>query len=70
MATHLIHFPDPEQHKKAIRVLHEVPLSSLGIPGYQFVVSDEHIEALKRAGIRFVDRTKVIPNGSATPVQP
>jgi hypothetical protein len=69
MATHLIQFPDKGEHKKAIRVLLEVPVERLGLPGLKMVVSDEHIEALKKAQIHFVDLTKV-PGHAATSVQP
>jgi hypothetical protein len=69
ITTHVIQFPDKEQYKHAIMALLEVPISRVGIPGLKMVVSDAHIEALKRANITFTDITKVIPNGS-TPVQP
>ena len=38
------------------------------IPGLKMVVSDEHIQALQRAKVDFVDITKRVPNDSA-PVQ-
>ena len=49
-------------------VLLEVPVSRVGLPDYKMVVGDDHIQALQRAAIDFVDLTKVVPNGS-TPVQ-
>ena len=70
MATHVIQFRDKEQHKKAIVVLMDVPVTRSGLPDMKMVVSDEHIQALQRANIDFVDITKRVgPNGSA-PVQP
>jgi hypothetical protein len=70
MATHVIQFRDKEQHKQAIMVLLDVPVSRMGLPDLKMVVSDEHIQALKRANVEFVDITKRVgPNGS-TPVQP
>ena len=69
MATHVIQFRDKEKHKQAIMVLLEVPLSRMGLPDYKMVVGDEHILALKRANVDFIDITKVVPNGS-TLVQP
>jgi hypothetical protein len=68
MATHVIQFADQEKYKQAIMVLLEVPVSRMGIPGLKMVVSDEHIQALKRANVAFVDLTKASPNVSA-PVQ-
>jgi hypothetical protein len=68
MATHVIQFRDKEKYKQAIMVLLDVPVSRVGLPDYKMVVSDDHIQALKRAAIDFVDLTKVVPHGS-TPVQ-
>jgi hypothetical protein len=68
MATHVIQFRDPEKYKQAIMALLDVPASRMGLPDYKMVVSDDHIQALKRAQIDFLDLTKFIPNG-ATPVQ-
>lgn len=69
MATHVIQFGDEEKYKQAIMVLLEVPVSRVGIPDLKMVVSDEHIQALKRACVDFVDLTKVVRNGT-TPIQP
>jgi hypothetical protein len=49
-------------------VLLEVPVVRTGLPDLKMVVSEEHIQALERAGIDHVDLTRVIPNGSM-PVQ-
>jgi len=69
MATHVIQFRDEDRYREAIMVLMEVPVSRSGIPGLKMVVSEEHIQALKRASVDFVDITKRVgPNGSA-PVQ-
>jgi hypothetical protein len=65
MATHVIQFRDQEDYKQAIMVLLEVPVSRMGIPDPKMVVSDEHIQALKRANVEFVDITKRVgPNGT------
>lgn len=70
MATHVIQFPDEEKYTQAIMVLLDVPVSRSAIPGLKMIVSDEHVQALKRANVEFVDITKrVNPHGSA-PVQP
>jgi hypothetical protein len=69
MATHVIQFRDKEQYGEAIMVLLNVPVTRSGIPGLKMIVSDEHIQALLRAKVDFVDITKRVPNGS-TPVQP
>ncbi len=58
MATHVIQFADEEKYKQAIMVLLDVPLSRTGIPGLKMIVSDEHVQALKRANVEFVDITK------------
>ncbi|MGH7174321.1 MAG: hypothetical protein ACRELG_28985 [Gemmataceae bacterium] len=69
MATHVIQFRDKEQYKQAIMALLEVPVTRLGIPGLKMIVSEEHIQALKRANIEFVDITKRVGPNGATPVQ-
>jgi hypothetical protein len=70
VATHVIQFGDKEEHKQAILVLLEVPVSRVGIPDLKMVVSDEHFQALKRANIKFVDLTKRVNSNGSTPVQP
>lgn len=55
---HLIHFPDPEQHKRAIRALLDVPVPRVGLPDYQMVVTNEHIRALQQSKINFVYLSK------------
>jgi len=50
----------------------QVPrLESLGLPGLQMVVEDEHIAALEREKISFTDLSKTTANGKKkTPVRP
>jgi hypothetical protein len=56
---HLIRFPNKAEHKRAIRALLEVPvLESLGLPGLQMVVMDEHIRALEAAKVSFTHLSK------------
>jgi hypothetical protein len=69
MATHVIQFRDKEEYKEAIMALLDVPVSRMGIPGLKMIVSEEHIDALKRANVEYQDITKWVPNGT-TPVQP
>ena len=69
MATHVIQFRDKEHYKQAIMALLDVPVSRVGIPGLKMVVSEEHIEALKRANVEYDDITKWVPRDT-TPVQP
>jgi hypothetical protein len=58
-AMHLIRFPNKKEHKRAIMALLEVPrVESLGLPGYQMVVTDEHIQALERAKVAFTYPSK------------
>jgi len=68
---HLIRFPNKKAHKQAIMALLEVPgVESLGLPGFQMVVTDEHIESLERAKVAFTYLSKTAPNGKIpTPVQ-
>lgn len=70
MATHVIQFQDKEKYKQAIMALLEVPVSRVGIPGLKMVVSEEHIQALKRANVEYVDITKRVGPDGSTPVQP
>jgi hypothetical protein len=60
---HLIRFPNKAEHKRAIRALLEVPrLESLGLPGLQMVVMDEHIRALEAANVVFKYLSKPFSN--------
>lgn len=70
MATHVIQFRDEEKYKQAIMVLLDVPVMRSAIPGLKMIVSDEHVQALKRANVEFVDITKRVGPNGATPVQP
>jgi hypothetical protein len=70
MATHVIQFRDEEKYKQAIMVLLDVPVTRSAIPGLKMIVSDEHIQALKRANVDFADITKRVGPNGATPVQP
>jgi hypothetical protein len=68
---HLIRFPTKKEHKRALMALLEVYRESLGLPDYQMVVTDEHIQALERAKVPFTYLSGTAPNGtSAAPVQP
>jgi hypothetical protein len=63
-AMHLIRFPNKKEHKRGIMALLEVPrLESLGLPDFQMVVTDEHIQALERAKVAFRYLSKTAPNG-------
>lgn len=70
-AMHLIRFPNKAQHKRAIMALLEVSrIESLGLPDFQMVVTDEHIQALNGAQVTFTYLSKTSPNGTtATPIQ-
>jgi hypothetical protein len=70
MATHVIQFRDEEKYKQAIMALLEVPVVRSAIPGLKMIVSDAHIEALKRANVEFTDITKRVGRDGTTPVQP
>lgn len=68
---HLITFPSKKEHKRAIMALLEVPrLEYLGLPDYQMVVTEEHIQALERAKISFTYLSRTAPDGTnSTSVQ-
>jgi hypothetical protein len=70
-AMHLIRFRTKKEHKRAIMALLEVPRAeSLGLPDYQMVVTDEHIQALERAKVPFTYLSKPAANGKlTTPIQ-
>ena len=70
MATHVIQFRDEEKYKQAIMVLLDVPVSRMGIPGLKMVVSEEHIQALKRANVDFADITKRLSPRAQRPFNP
>ncbi|HTU89657.1 MAG TPA: hypothetical protein VMF69_06130 [Gemmataceae bacterium] len=70
MATHVIQFRDKEKYKQAIMALLDVPVSRVGIPDLKMIVSEEHIQALKRANVEFKDITKRVGPDGSTPVQP
>jgi hypothetical protein len=68
------HARDPVPRQGTIQagdqVLLDVPVTRSGIPGLKMIVSDEHIQALQRANIEFVDITKRVGPHRSTPVQP
>jgi hypothetical protein len=66
VSTYVISFQDREEYKKAIGAFLDVPVGRVALPGLRMVVSQEHIDALRRAGIKYVDCTKVVPNGTAS----
>jgi hypothetical protein len=69
-SLHLIRFPNVEDRRRAIMVFLDVPATRLILPGHDMVVTDEHIAALKRAGIPFEVPAPSNGNGAAeTPVQ-
>jgi hypothetical protein len=70
-SMHLIGFPNRTEHKRAIVALLEVLRAEyLGLPGYQMVVTDEHIKALEHAQVRFKYLSKAAPNGpNSSPVR-
>ncbi len=70
MPTHVIQFRDEEHYKQGIMALLEVPVSRAAIPGLKMIVGEEHIEALKRANVEYVDITKRVGRDGSTPVQP
>ena len=64
-AMHLIRFPTKKEHKRAIMALLEVlQREYVGLPDYQMVVTDEHIQALERAKVAFAYLSKSAPNGT------
>jgi hypothetical protein len=51
--AHLIRIPDKEARLRAIVVLGYVRVPYHGFPDYQYLVENDHIEALKREAIPF-----------------
>jgi hypothetical protein len=65
-AMHLIRFANKKEHRRGITALLEVPRAeSLGLPDFQMVVTDEHIQALERAKVAFTYLSKTAANGQA-----
>ncbi|HMC89722.1 MAG TPA: hypothetical protein VKI17_09240, partial [Gemmataceae bacterium] len=62
-AMHLIRFPNRKEHQKGLMAVLSVPRESLGLPDYQMVVTNEHIQALEAAKVRFEYLSKTAPNG-------
>jgi hypothetical protein len=50
---HLIRFPNRKERVRAIHPLYSVPREFAVITGPQFVVTDEHIQALEKAKVHF-----------------
>jgi hypothetical protein len=70
-SIHLIRIPDKEVQKRAITVLSEVQITRVRFPGDIMGVTDEHIQALKKANIPFQYVSKEPVDGqSAATVQP
>lgn len=65
MSMHLIRFANKSAHKRAIMALLEVPqVESLGLPGLQMVLTDQHIQSLERAKVPFTYLSKTAPIGT------
>ena len=59
-----------ESGGETIAFLDVLGLESLGLPGLQMVVYDEHIRALEQAKVRFTYLSKTAANGKIkTPLQ-
>ena len=69
---HLIRFPNKKELGRALVAFLELPprMESLGLPGLQMVVQDEHVRALEQARVRFTYLSKTATNGKLTsPIQ-
>ena len=67
-AMHLIRIPNQKEYKRAIMALLEVlQREYLALPDYQMVVTDEHVQALKRAKVTFTYLSKTAPNSTSPP---
>jgi hypothetical protein len=51
--AHLIRIPDTEARRRAIEVLGEVQRPYCGFTDYQLLITNEHLEVLKREEIPF-----------------
>ena len=70
MPVHVIKFPGREEYIRAVGALAEVPRTRVGLPDFKMVVDDEHVQALKDAGIPYTDITRYVPRDPSAPVQP
>jgi hypothetical protein len=69
-SLHSIRIPNVEDRRRAIMLFLDVPSTRLILPGHDMVVTNEHIAALKRAGIPFEFLAPGDGNGAPqTPVQ-
>ncbi len=68
-SIHLIRIRSKEAQVKAIGVFHDVPITRVRLPNNIMGVTDEHIQALKKAHIPFeyVSKEPVHGQGSAAP---
>lgn len=64
-SIHLIRIPQREDRIKAIRVWRQVNKTRVRLPDDVMGVEDEHVQALRRAGIPFEFLSKE-PNGQRT----
>jgi hypothetical protein len=65
-SVHLIRIPDEKDRIRAIGPLSEVQITRVRLPGDIFGVTDEHIEALKKANIPFQYVSKEPANGQSS----
>ncbi len=66
-SIHLIRIPDKEARKQAIAVFREVSVTRVRLPGDIMGVTDEHIQALKKANIPFQYVSKEPIHGQGSP---
>jgi hypothetical protein len=70
-SIHLIKFADKETRIRAIGVFRHVDVTRVRFPGDVMGVTDEHIEALRKANVPFQFVSKEPPNGTGSAsVQP
>jgi hypothetical protein len=67
---HLIRIPKKEYGRATTALLDVIQREYLALPDYQLVVTNEHIQALERAKVKFTYLSKTGPDDTnSTPVQ-
>ncbi len=72
--THLIEIPDRAEYERAMAAFLTIRGRRLVLPGNRMVVTEEHLKALKQAGVKFtpISRSGPAPRGAGfvTPALP
>jgi hypothetical protein len=69
-SIHLIHIAERSARERALAEFLKVREPWVSFPQNVLGVTEEHVEALRRTGIRFDYVSKTAPNGTSTSIQP